>query len=111
MLAWDVDRLVELAKGLPKEFVPLASIAELTEPYWFGDGVAPTVLTVVEHARLMQEADMSYPIILSPDGRVMDGMHRVAKAALRGELQIPAFRLRELPPPDYVGIDPDDLPY
>ena len=111
LLAWDVDRLAELTKGLPTELIPLSSIAELAEPYWFGDGVAPTVLMVVEHARLIEEADLSYPIILSPDGRVMDGMHRVAKAALRGQLEVQARRLPNLPPPNYVGVEPEDLPY
>jgi hypothetical protein len=30
------------------------------------------------------EADLAFPIILSSDGRVMDGMHRVTKAATEG---------------------------
>jgi hypothetical protein len=32
----------------------------------------------------LEEVDLSYPIILGPDGRVMDGMHRVARAILEG---------------------------
>jgi hypothetical protein len=40
----------------------------------------------VEHVRLIEAADLSFAIILSSDGRVMDGIHRVAKAVLLGEL-------------------------
>ena len=36
---------------------------------------------MIEHIHLMDAADLAYPIILSSAGRVMDGMHRVAKSA------------------------------
>lgn len=109
--AWDVHRLVELAKPLPVVQVPLAAIRELDESYWFDHGYAPTCRAVVEHARLIQEVDVSFPIILSADGRVMDGMHRVARALLENLASLPAKRFIQDPPPDYVGIAPDDLPY
>lgn len=34
--------------------------------------------------RLTQQVDLAYPIILGADGRVMDGMHRIARALLDG---------------------------
>jgi hypothetical protein len=34
--------------------------------------------------RLIDQADLAFPIILASNGAVMDGMHRVAKALLRG---------------------------
>lgn len=46
---------------------------------------------MIEHFQLIQQADLSYPIILSADGRV-DGMHRVAKAKLLDHLTIKAVR-------------------
>ena len=109
--AWDVDRLIALAKDLPVGQVPVSAIRELDESYWFDDGNAVTCRDVVEHARLINEADLSFPIILSSDGRVMDGMHRVAKAALQNLGSLPAKRFAEDPEPDYVGVEPDDLPY
>lgn len=57
------------------------------------------------------EADLAYPIILSSDGRAIDGMHRVAKAAMKGRSSIAARRFEVDPEPDHVGTDPDDLPY
>jgi hypothetical protein len=110
--AWDVDRLVALAKELRSEQVPLTAIREIDEPYWsMGYEHSLTCRNVVEHARLIQEADLSFPIILSNDGRVMDGMHRVAKALLQGHFHIAAVRFAIDPEPDYVGVHPDCLPY
>jgi hypothetical protein len=49
--ASDVDRLIELAKGLPRQRVPLASIREIDEPYWSNEGTTQlTCRDVVEHA-------------------------------------------------------------
>jgi hypothetical protein len=106
--AWDVDRLVALTRHLEPRPVPLSSIRELDEPYW---GEPMTCRSVAEHVRFTNEADLGYPIILSSDGRVMDGMHRVLKALIQGETHILAVRFRDDPAPDFVGVDPDDLPY
>jgi hypothetical protein len=112
LLAWDIHRLVELSSGLPVIRVPLSSIAELDETFWYGlAGDRPTCRSVALHARLMEEVDLSCPVILSVDGRVMDGMHRVCKALVLGLKSIPAVRLDSDPEPDYIGVDPDDLPY
>jgi hypothetical protein len=109
--AWDVDRLIELTSALPVEDVELTDIFEVDSVYWFDDSERPTVRKIVEHFRLTQEVDPSCPIILGPDGRVMDGMHRVARALLEGRSTIAAVRLRALPDPDYKDCRADDLPY
>jgi hypothetical protein len=109
--AWDVDGLLELASDLPIEQADLAGLFEIDSVYWFDEGQRPTVRQVVEHFRLVQEVDCSYPIILGPDGRVMDGMHRVARALLDGRTTISARRLPVLPDPDYRNCRPEDLPY
>lgn len=110
--AWDVDRLIELSKGFPVRDVALSSIREIDEVYWFDpDTDPPTVRRIVEHVRLMRVVDMSYPIILGPHGRVMDGMHRVARGLLEGRESLPAVRFEELPDPDHRNVRPEDLPY
>ena len=107
MRAWDVDRLVRLSKHLEPVLVPLVEIRELDEPFWG----SMTCRDVAGHVRLVNESELSFPIILSGDGRVMDGMHRVLKALLRGESHIRAVRFTSDPEPDHVGVEPDDLPY
>jgi hypothetical protein len=109
--AWDVDHLIRLSADLPVEEVALSELPEIDCEYWFDEWERPTVRKVVEHFRLVRDVDSSYPIILGPDNRVMDGMHRVARALLDGSTAVTAKRLRELPEPDYRGCRPDELPY
>lgn len=109
--AWDVDRLIELAESSPIEDVALETITEIDSDYWYSHGYSPTVRSLVDHMRLVQAVDPSYPIVIDPDGRVMDGMHRVARALLDGRQSVPAKRLAVLPPADFTNCQPDDLPY
>jgi hypothetical protein len=111
LMAWDVDRLVAMTKDFPRVNVPSSSIRELDESFWFGNGNDPTCRAVVEHARLIEAADLRFPIILSSDGRVMDGLHRVCKAALLNRSIIEAVQFTADPEPNYVGVHPDELPY
>ena len=111
LLAWDVDRLVELSRDLPKVLVPLAEIAELDENYWFQVGQnLPTCRAIADHIQLIEEASLAYPIILDSTGRVFDGMHRVVKALLAGRDAIDAVRFTCDPEPDHVGRGPNELP-
>jgi hypothetical protein len=63
-------------RDLPRFQIPLSEIRELDEPFWFSLEASPTGRAIIEHARLIEAADLAFPIILSSDGRVMDGMHR-----------------------------------
>lgn len=110
--AWDVHRLIRLARGLPVRQVPLTEIRELDENWWFEAGTArPTPRAIVEHVRLMDAADLRWPVILSADGGVMDGMHRIAQALRLGHTHVAAVRFKADPPPDHVGVAPDALDY
>ena len=91
--------------------VALSDIRELKEVYWFGLGAPPIMEDIVQHAKQIFQADISFPIILCPEGRVMDGMHRVCKASIDGHKFISAVRLTELHKSDYVGKQPHELPY
>ena len=106
-----MDRLTALAESLPIQEVALSDIAEIDEPYWYSVGTEPTCREIGGHARLIEEADLAWPIILSSDGRVMDGMHRVLKALNLGHATIRAVIFEIDPEPDYVDVQPDDLPY
>lgn len=108
--AWDVHRLIELSRELPIEQTALNDIGEIDSVYWFdGETHRPTVRSVVEHAERIRTVDPDHPILLGPDGRVMDGMHRVARALLEGRRTIGARRFTELPEPDHRNIDPASL--
>lgn len=110
--AWDVDRLLESTRNYPVFLVKLEDIAELDENFWYnGANDVPTVRSMVEHFQLLQETELKYPIVLSEKGRVMDGMHRVAKALMLGHTEISAVQFKSDPAPDYKDVLPDDLNY
>jgi hypothetical protein len=105
--AWDVDRLIELTDGFPVKEVPIDSIWQLDTPHW--GTITPRDLAV--HVRLLDETDLAHPIILSADGRVMDGMHRVVKALVEGRATIAAVQFDVQPQPDFRHCRPEDLSY
>jgi len=110
--AWDVDLLISLSRELPVHVVGVDSVREVGTVCWFdGSTGAPTVRAVVEHTRLMLDADLPFPVILGADGRVMDGMHRIARVLLDGRDQVSAVRFLTLPGPGYRDRQPADLPY
>ena len=112
LLAWDVRRLIQLSQNLPVENVGLEEISELDETHWYlHEGDSPTCRSILEHMALIDEADLSHPIVLDEDGRVMDGMHRVCKAVRVGKNVLLAVRFGSTPEPDFIGCDPADLPY
>jgi hypothetical protein len=105
--AWDVDHLIELTRDFPVKLVPLNFIWQIDTPHW---GVV-TPRDLIDHAIALQETDLAYPIILSADGRVMDGMHRVVKALMEGRETIAAVQFDVQPEPDFRNCRPEDLSY
>lgn len=107
---WDVHHLIELSQHLPIQNIELSKIKEFNECYWYPNQT-PTTREIAEHFRLVNAADLSYPIILCADGRVMDGMHRVVKAYLNHMTQIPAVQFIQTPVPNFINVDEDALAY
>ncbi len=103
-MAWDVARLVALSEHLDIREVRLSNLVEIDETYWYSlGGASPTCRNIAEHARLIYEADLNYPILLDVEGRVMDGMHRVCRALTLQLDVIKARQFTEFVLPDFVG--------
>ncbi len=112
LYAWDIHRLIRLSASLAPIRVHLADIAELDENWWYETASeVPTPRALAAHMRLVQQADLGYPILLCAEGRLMDGMHRLVRAVMEKREYVQAIRFPETPPPDYVNVSPDDLPY
>lgn len=111
LLVWDVLKLIELSSGFAIKDVLLSGIQELDKPYWNGNGKALSSREIADHAKLIMEADISHPIILCSEGRVMDGMHRVCKAYIMGESTIKTVQFPNYIEPHHVGKQPSELPY
>lgn len=97
---WYTEHLWQLAAGLPVEDVAIDSIPEFDENCWFAE--PPTCREVARHAHRIMHADLDHPVILSADGRLMDGGHRLARAWLEGQTTVKARRFRIDPEPDWV---------
>ena len=111
--AWSVHRLIDLTQGLPVRMIDPRSIDDFYGNHWYfhNPDKHPSPQSIVEHIQLIQECNLTHPIILGSDGRVMDGMHRICKAVLENAARIAAVQFAVDPEPDYVGVQPDDLPY
>lgn len=92
---WQVPDLWEAAKGLPVDEIPLEALipSESTGDF------AWTARERAEEIRRVLEADLKYPIILTPTGLIADGMHRLTKAWLFGQKTIKTVRLPVMPKP------------
>ena len=103
---------MSLTEGRTRQKITLDAIAELDEDFWFhGSNTSVTCRQIAIHARLIEEADLSHPIIMCSNRRVMDGMHRVLKALNAGLKTIDAVVLTKDPDPDYVDVTPEELSY
>jgi hypothetical protein len=109
---WYIDTIWAAAEGLQAEDLSIDEVHELDRVCWFGDawGKRPTCRAVIEHCKRMIDADLSYPVILGPNGEVLDGVHRIGKAMLAGETKVRAVRLAQMPEED-ERIPPDDPRY
>ena len=102
---WMTERLWELARDLPVRYVAISEIEGLDQNLWFGPQDVPTCRAVALHARRISESDLGYPIILSANGDLMDGGHRICKAWMLGHTEIAATQFEEDPEPDYFLQD------
>lgn len=110
-LIWEVDRLVKLSEHyLPKEIM-VESIDEIDENYWFIEkGEIPSAREISKHIDFADKTSFKYPVILSSDGKVMDGMHRILKALMKGKDTIKVVQFLEDPEPDYKNKKLSKLP-
>ena len=94
-----MQQLWEMAAGLPSRKVRVIELHALDEVRWFSERMnkLPTCRAVAEHARQIYEADFDFPIILSPTGVILDGMHRLCKAFLIGMEEIEVVQLPTMP--------------
>ena len=54
------------------------------------------------HMHRCMNCDTDIPVLLDDYGQVADGNHRIAKAILEGKRYIKAYRLKFMPPVDFI---------
>ena len=100
---WYVERLWALGEDLPTTQIRIDEIGAVDQVTWFHEGgPQPTCREVTKHCQRIMNADLSYPILVQADYRVLDGMHRIAKCLLEGRETIEAKIVDPMPEPDEV---------
>jgi hypothetical protein len=95
-LTWEVDTLINLVNGKESISVSVDSLPEFSPKSWINHPARFSSITVgwiMEHSQRILDADLYYPIILTPDGKIADGIHRLAKARWLGLSHINAVVL------------------
>lgn len=95
---WLVTNLIARAKDLEVFDLPLAAIYSDTE-VWTPVGSA---YGIAHHVRRALDVNTEYPVILSQQGFIMDGWHRVLRALVDGKSTIKAVRFVTTPLHDYL---------
>jgi len=62
-----------------------------------------TMYDVINHFRQTMESDLQYPIIVSEEGWILDGWHRVVNSIINNVRYVKAVRLKKNPPFDIVN--------
>jgi hypothetical protein len=108
---WDVNKLLKTIDDSRVVNMSLDSFKEQYFSEYWSKGKSLSCSDIATHARLINEADLSYPILVCPDRLVVDGMHRLCKAFLESKETIKVIVLDKLPEADYININPEDLHY
>lgn len=98
---WAVPDLWRAAASIEPVLTPLSEIADidtLLDSTCWSDGPM-TVREIIEHGDRIANADLNYPVILTPNGSVADGVHRIVRALREKKAAILAVRLAVMPEP------------
>lgn len=98
---WRLSTLWKLSETMAVEDVPLSSFDWTNENFQCSSlSTPPLWRDIGDHTRRILAADLGYPIIISAEGNVMDGMHRILKCYVFGLPTVNAVRFAQTPPPD-----------
>ncbi|MBK9124902.1 MAG: chromosome partitioning protein ParB [Chloroflexi bacterium] len=101
---WKARTLWKHAESMPVEQVALDSFDWTNENFRCNSLSSPPLWRDIgDHARRILAADLQYPIIISAEGEVMDGMHRILKCYVFGLPTVSAVRFTVNPKPDDVA--------
>ena len=89
---WYVQDLWEASEDLEIFEIPLMAINMSCSRY-----LADSIHDLAWQMKRVINTDLSYPILLTPDGSICDGVHRVTKATYLGKTTIKAKRFKNMP--------------
>lgn len=101
---WQVEKLIVASGKLPIQEMEVSELLpRIANGSWYGPIEKPTIGSILVHIERAIKADLTCPIILAADGKIMDGSHRLIGASIKGINRIPTVQFETDPPPDYIG--------
>lgn len=101
---WAVPSLWDAAKWIKPHEIDVREVRDRCGGGWLDHLPNLQHFEVSPEVHRLEAADLSFPIILHPQGWVMDGYHRIGKAFMNGQEKIWAVQFTEgsLPLPSIV---------
>ena len=102
---WYVNDLWKLASKMPVVRVAVDPLWEMYKDNWYWFDSSEERIDYdkfLHHYKRCEEANLNYPILIFPDNKIADGVHRLVKAKLLGLDTIPAVLFDHLPEVDFV---------
>ncbi|MEL6525002.1 MAG: chromosome partitioning protein ParB [Chloroflexota bacterium] len=99
---WKCSRLWKLTEDFPVEHISLDDFDWENDNFQWNLDRPPFWKEVGDHTKRILATDLQYPIILSDEGNIMDGMHRVLKSYVFGLPTVKAVRFSKNPEPDMI---------
>jgi len=96
---WNVKDIWKAAEGIEPKLMQISdviNIDEFLDSYSWSVGKM-TVRDILDHTERIENADLNYPIILTPEGCVADGCHRIVRAIKEGKDSILTIKLKTMP--------------
>lgn len=98
---WRVSDLWKAAEGLTPVWAHLedvVNIEELLDSHTWSAGPM-SVREILDHVDRITKADLTLPVILTPEGHIGDGCHRLIRAWWEKRTHILVVKLKTMPPP------------
>ena len=100
---WKASTLWKLSEDMPTEQIALDTFDWENDNFQCNSlSTPPLWRDIGDHTKRILAADLQYPIVISADGAVMDGMHRILKCYVFGLPTVKAVRFALNPPPDMI---------
>lgn len=103
---WQVAMLYQHVETQPVIDVAVCPLVDQEKVSWFNGHDVP-LNEVAHHIRRVVHANCHHPILLAPNGRIIDGMHRLLQAYLANKQTLKAKRLMHMPQPESIRNDHD----
>lgn len=99
---WYESTLIKFAsdkKNIYKKFSfeITQDIIEKQKLYW----KINNIFDFIVHMKKIDNSSLKYPIILTPKGKIADGVHRISKAYMQNSKYIEAVQLNKMPKCDF----------